>query len=109
MDKIEYGLLEARSRIWVEVDRTTDEWLDTTEGALNNADLKQEMCKTAMGLIRLAQGTAEIAGAAAVERELREIERTMELLEATYQIPAYSRIINTVRNITKDMLPEIPY
>ena len=32
-----------------------------------------------------------------------------EKIAINHKIPAYSRVINTVRNITKDILPEIPY
>ena len=100
------NIMAIRSKIWGEVNKE----VEIFHSRLNTdkRGLKAEMIKTQMGLIRIALDTAEIAGAAPVERELREIEKTMELIEARYQIGNYSRIIDIIKTIDKEALGQTP-
>lgn len=109
--KMDNNIMAIRSKIWGEVDKEVEIFhsrLNTDKRDLKAEMIKTQMIKTQMGLIIIALDTAEIAGAAPVEREIREIEKTMELIEARYQIGNYSRIIDIIRAIDKEALGQTP-
>ena len=92
------ALAAIEAKIWGEVDRKIEKGTGSTDA------LQAEMIKTQMGLIRTAIDTARIRGAKPVEKELREIERTMELIDSIYKLEGYAELIKEVRAIRNDTI-----